>query len=178
MSVTGPKPKPSAMLKIHGPVRKDRRLPDEVIPDGGIPERPKILKGPAKTEWERLAPLLYEKGVLTTWDMAAFAQYCFHWGEWYSLGQAIKKAKGAKKASDGQKAEPGKKDLRTRYTAKTSKGGECLDVLVQAQFKALAACRSLATEFGLTPSSRTRIKTGDKQKDNPFEALASRQQGA
>ncbi len=91
-------------------------------------ERPKFLKGPAKREWERLAPLLYEKGVLTTWDMATFAQYCWHWGEWYSLGQAIKKANGATKASEGKK----------------------LDLLVHMQLKVLAACRSLATELGMT----------------------------
>ncbi|HEG43230.1 MAG TPA: P27 family phage terminase small subunit, partial [Phycisphaerales bacterium] len=106
------------------------------------------------------------KEVLTTWDLTTFAQYCWHWGEWRALCSAIKKAK------------EGKKDLRSRYTATTSKGGECLDVLVQAQFKTLAICRSLATEFGLTPSSRTRIKTGGKQKGNVFGELDSRRKGA
>lgn len=166
MAKPGPRPKPTANLKLHGTFRKDRRFEDEPVPDGGMPERPTFLTGPAKKEWGRLALLLYEKGVLTTWDLTTFAQYCWHWGEWVSLGRAIKKAKGDKK------------DLRTRYTATTSKGGECLDVLVQAQFKALAACRSLATEFGLTPSSRTRIKIGEKKEENPFAKLAKQQRPA
>ena len=166
MGQPGPKRKPTANLKLHGTYRSDRRFADEPVPDGGMPERPKFLTGPAKKEWERLAPILYEKGVLTTWDMTTFAQYCFHWGEWVSLGRAIKKAKA------------GKKDLRSRYTAITSKGGECLDVLVQAQLKALAASRSMAIEFGLTPSSRTRIKVGEKPAENPFAALADKQRNA
>lgn len=166
MAPRGRPPKPSASLKLQGTYRADRRFADEPVPDAGIPVRPKFLTGPAKKEWERLGPLLIEKGVLTTWDVAAFTQYCWHWGEWVSLGRAVKKAKN------------GMKDLRSRYTSTTSKGGECLDVLVQAQFKALVACRSLATEFGLTPSSRTRIKTGAKQEENPFAKLAEQQRGA
>lgn len=166
MAPRGKKPDPTAMLKLRGTYRKDRRSADEPIPDGGMPERPKFLTGPAKIEWERLAPLLYEKGVLTTWDLAAFTMYCVELGEYVSLCRAIKKAKD------------GKTDMQSRYTSKTSKGGECLAVLVQARFKALAACRSMATEFGLTPSSRTRIKTGDKQADNAFAALANKHKSA
>lgn len=174
MAPRGRPPKPTANLKLQGTYRADRRYADEPVPDNGILERPKFLIGAAKKEWERLAPLLIEKGVLTTWDMAAFAQYCWHWGEWVSLGRAIKKGKWVGGKTDGEI----KKDMRTRYTARTSKGGECLDVLVQAQFKALAACRSLATEFGLTPSSRTRIKTGGKQEESSFAGLVRRQREA
>ncbi len=174
MAKTGRPRKPTADLKLCGTFRKDRRFDDEPVPDSGTLERPKFLKGPAKKEWERLAPLLYEKGVLTTWDLGAFAQYCWHWGEWVSLCQAIKKGKWVGGKEDGKI----KKDMRTRYTARTSKGGECLDVLVQAQIKALNACRSLATEFGLTPSSRTRIKMGDKQEENVFAKLAAQNRSA
>ena len=61
---TGRPRKPTAILKLHGTDRGDRRYSGEPDPEVSIPDRPKFLKGEAKKEWDRIAPKLEKKTVL------------------------------------------------------------------------------------------------------------------
>lgn len=74
MGKRGPAPAPTALKLVRG-VRKDRVNDAEPQP-GGVPVRPRWLQGEARRVWERLAPDLVRKGVLTSWDVDSFAAFC------------------------------------------------------------------------------------------------------
>jgi len=138
-------------LKLHGTYRDDRRYDDEPAPVVKVPQMPNFLKGMARKEWQRVAPLLAAKKCLTEWDRSMLAAYCFEWGVYESL---CKKLKG-----------PGD------YVAITTNGNEIMSPMLAARNKALKNFKELAAEFGLSPASRTRIKTSDSEESNPFQEL-------
>lgn len=74
--MAGRKPKPTAVKKLEGNPGKRKLNKKEPIPAKGMPECPDWLLPEAKKEWERLADLMNQMGVLTEVDMAAFAAYC------------------------------------------------------------------------------------------------------
>ena len=72
--VAGRKPKPTALKKLEGNPGKRKLNTKEPIPAKGMPNCPEWLLPEAKKEWERLADLMNQIGVLTEVDMAAFAE--------------------------------------------------------------------------------------------------------
>ena len=74
--MAGRKPKPTAMKKLEGNPGKRKLNTKESVPAKGMPACPDWLMPEAKKEWERLAKLMNQMGVLTEVDMAAFAAYC------------------------------------------------------------------------------------------------------
>lgn len=145
--------KPTANLKLTGNYRGDRRHADEPTPDVRIPERPKFLTGEGKKEWERIAPLLADKKCLTDWDRAMLTAYCKEWADYVYLSRKVKP-----------------KD----YLVQTINGNLIQNPLIAVRNRALKNCKEIAAEFGLSPSSRTRLSIGDSQPDNPFAALLNR----
>ena len=69
--MAGRKPKPTAIKKLEGNPGKRKLNTKEPIPAKGMPECPEWLLPEAKREWERLADLMNQMGVLTEVDMAA-----------------------------------------------------------------------------------------------------------
>jgi len=136
----GRKKKPTANLKLAGTFRKDRRNNDEPTPDVVIPDMPKFLKGEARREWLRIAPLLAKRKCLTEWDRSMLAIYCQEWGKYVRLNKEFDTDVGMVNM------------LRESTTL-------------------LKNVTSIATQFGLTPSSRTSLSMGKADTDNPFEAL-------
>ncbi|MCU1356394.1 MAG: Phage terminase, small subunit [Acidimicrobiales bacterium] len=67
--------KPTNLALIAGD-RKDRINTDEPIPAVDDVQPPEWLSTRALAEWHRLAPDLEAKGVLTAWDVQAFAEWC------------------------------------------------------------------------------------------------------
>ncbi len=61
----------------------------EPIPAKGMPNCPEWLLPEAKKEWERLADLMNQIGVLTEVDMAAFAAYCQSYARWKEAQEHI-----------------------------------------------------------------------------------------
>ena len=74
--MAGRKPKPTAVKKLEGNPGKRKLNTKEPVPAKGMPDCPEWLLPEAKKEWERLADLMNQMGVLTEVDMAAFAAYC------------------------------------------------------------------------------------------------------
>lgn len=142
--------KPTAQLKIHGTYRDDRRFADEPTPQVAIPDMPNHLTGEAKKEWERIAPLLAKMKCLTEWDRSLLAAYCFEWAVYVELCKKVKV-----------------KD----FTMTTINGNKIQNPLLAARNRALKNLKELATEFGLSPSSRTRISKSETEDVNPFMAL-------
>lgn len=75
MGKRGPASAPTALKLIRGDresrINREEPLPGEmqVVPPAWLPDS-------ALEVWERLAPDLVAKGVLTTWDVDAFADLC------------------------------------------------------------------------------------------------------
>lgn len=66
--MAGRKPKPTALKELEGNPGKRKMNTKEPVPDKGMPACPKWLLPEAKKEWERLAKLMNQMGVLTQVD--------------------------------------------------------------------------------------------------------------
>jgi P27 family predicted phage terminase small subunit len=75
MGKRGPAPAPTALKLIRGD-RESRVNRDEPLPAEGQVSAPSWLPAEARGVWDRLAPDLMAKGVLTPWDVDAFADLC------------------------------------------------------------------------------------------------------
>ena len=87
--MAGRKPKPTAIKKLEGNPGKRKLNTKEPIPAKGMPNCPEWLMPEAKKEWERLADLMNQMGVLTEVDMAAFAAYCQSYARWKEAQEHI-----------------------------------------------------------------------------------------
>ena len=69
--MAGRKPKPTAVKKLEGNPGKRKLNSKEPVPAKGMPTCPDWLMPEAKKEWERLAELMNQMGVLTEVDMVS-----------------------------------------------------------------------------------------------------------
>lgn len=118
---------------------------NSLMPDWLMPE--------AKKKWERLAKLMNQMGVLTEVDMAAFAAYCQSYARWREAQEHI--------TSGGS-------------TFETDKGYQQQTPWVGIANTNQKLMLQAASEFGLTPSSRSRIVAGNgkvKETEDEMEAL-------
>ena len=147
MGARGPKPKPKA-LKILDGTRADRINDTEPIAPEGVPTPPDHLDEIAVKEWERIAPILHKMKVLTIADGAALAIYCMTYSEWVQAQAKIKKQGMA---------------------IATGLGGLKINPHLTVAIQARATLIKILSEFGCTPSSRSRVTVAD---DKPTDALA------
>lgn len=151
----GRKPKPTAKKKLQGNPGR-RPLPAEEPEFTGTTTAPKWLDSTARQEWRRLAPRLELLGILTAADRAAFAIYCSQ----YSRMVRAEKFLQSPKAGGSEVYVTATGALRTWPH-------------VHIANQAAKVCKEFITEFGLTPSSRTRLrmdppKKGDQADDFLF----------
>lgn len=148
--VRGTKPAPTR-LKILKGVEKARINRNEPVAAPGIPDCPEHLDELARKEWERITPFLLQMGVLSKIDGTSLALYC----EAHSLRvQAFEKI-----GDEGMVTE-------------TQRGGDRVTSWVKVHEQARRDCMRFLVEFGVTPSSRSRIKvTPEKPKDELAEFL-------
>lgn len=140
----GRKPKPTNSKVIQGTFRKDRHAGSEATPDPAIPPPPEHLNQVASVEWGRVSQELYNCGLLTRVDRAALAAYCVVYARWVE-------------------AEEGVREKGMIY--KTPNGAVQQSPLVGIANRSLDIMHKYLVEFGMTPSSRSRIKV-----DPPKEA--------
>lgn len=160
MARKGKKPTPTKDKIGKGTYRKDRAHADEVefdIMAENCPA-PGVLDANGKQEWDRIVPQLQSRGILNVTDQSIVLAYCLEM-------QAYLKAKKDIEAK-GEYLEAENKAGATYYAINPS---------VQIGNKALSNAMRIATEFGFTPSSRTRISVGGSKKtENPDEATLMR----
>ena len=147
MGKRGTKKKPTALKmlsnkKFHGQGREN-----EPQPDIEIPECPDFLAEDAIKEWEYMAPILQEHGLITKLDKALFAAYCQGYGTWAEISRMLKD---------------------TKLIYKTEKGNITVNPLVWLQGKALGHMIKAAVQFGLSPSSRSDVSTKVRDEANPY----------
>jgi P27 family predicted phage terminase small subunit len=148
----GRKPKPSNLKIIQGTARKDRMNKREPNVKTKIPNFPNGLPKEAKVEWDRISKELFDLGVLTEIDRAPLVAYCVVWARWIAAERKIKKEGLVVSVTDSQ----GQKQKRQNPYLKIADSN-------------LAILKTFAVEFGLTPSSRTRVEVKNNENEpNPF----------
>ena len=117
---------------------EEKPLSDSGVPPDGIPDCPAHLEGEARAEWFRTASVLQEMGLLTRADRSALAAYCVVYARWLQAEAQVKKHGTIVKSPE--------------------KGFPMTSPYLTVANQALEAMRKLLIEFGLTPSSRSRIR--------------------
>lgn len=144
MAVAGRRPKPVELRVLEGNPGH-RPLPENTPkPRPTKPKKPAWLDALARREWNRACKLLGPLGLLTEIDGAALGVYC----------QAYSRLKAAEDviAEHGLTFEDFRSDPKPRP-----------EVLIAE--KAMRTIRMMAAEFGMTPSSRSRIELKGRDSD-------------
>lgn len=148
----GRKPKPSHLHLVNGNPGKRPRKRREPTPDLGIPNPPEHLSPAARIAWGAMAVKLNEMGVLAYADAWALEQLAENYAEILAWRELIEE--------------------KGRMVTVTMSNDELRDVVNPACI-ALSDTekrfRAMMCEFGLTPSSRTRVdaKTESQEKVDP-----------
>lgn len=140
MATRGRKPKPTAMKELEGNPGKHPLNTSEPKPNKKAPACPKWLEPEAKKEWRRLAKQMEAIGILTEVDMAAFAGYCQAYARWKEAEEFITQHGTIVKTPSGYWQQVPQVSIAQTY---------------------LKIMNKFAEQFGLTPSSRSRIIASD-----------------
>jgi P27 family predicted phage terminase small subunit len=145
----GRPPLPTHIKLVQGTARPHRLNPNEPKPPLAVPEPPTHLTEQEKAKFISMAEMLVRRGVMTELDAGALARYATAWCRWVDAEAEIKKR---------------------GLVVKTS-----ADFVIQNPFLAVAnRCMNqmaqIESEFGLTPSARTRIRMEELTGEiDPFE---------
>lgn len=162
MSLRGAKPKPTRMKALSGTLRPHRMNPAEPDPPPGVPEAPPHLTAAAREEWTRVTEEIAGLGIVTCLDRGTLAAYCQAYGRWVAAEEAL-----------GRMAR--KDAITSGIVIRTKSGNAIQNPLVGAANKAMADMVRYAAEFGMTPSSRTRVAAFEvDDEDDPFAQFKRR----
>jgi P27 family predicted phage terminase small subunit len=115
-----------------------------------MPEAPSHLSEAAVKEWDRVVEELTGSGMLTGLDMGALAAYCQAYGRWVDAESVLSKMVNT---AEG-------------LIIKTVSGNYIQNPIVGVANKAMSDMVKFASEFGMTPSARSRVvvsKGGEKK---------------
>jgi P27 family predicted phage terminase small subunit len=143
----GRKPKPTKKKLLEGEPNKNRINFSEPNYQGEI-KRPPYLDYHAKKKWDEVAPELIRSGVLKVTDVDMFAGYCMVYSKWRQSLRKLNKMGYWLVKGDGQNRQ-----VYQNPIAKTADD-------------AMSQMLRLGVEFGLSPSSRSRITTIDDDGDD------------
>jgi P27 family predicted phage terminase small subunit len=113
----------------------------EPRPRDVLPKCPSVLQGEAKREWRRMAKKLHDAGLLSEIDGAALTTYCLTWARLMDAEEKLRTIGAVVKTPNGWLAH-------SPYLAIATKATEQLVRIL--------------VEFGMTPSSRSRISVPPK----------------
>ncbi|SHH59136.1 phage terminase small subunit P27 family [Clostridium grantii] len=149
MAQRGRKPKPTAIKVLEGNPGKRQLNEFEPKPDKKPPRCPAWLDSEAKKEWRRVSKQLVELGILTEVDMAAFAGYCEAYARWKEAEEFISKHGTIVKTPSGYWQQVPQVSIAQTY----------LKIMIK-----------FCEQFGLTPSSRSRI-VADKGSNDSLDPM-------
>ena len=151
MRKRGPPKKPTEIAKMQGNPGK-RPLPEgEPLPKKVMPERPYCCGKYGNELWARLAPKLFDLGLLTEIDDVQFAIHCESYDQYRKCVNLITKHGALTEGSKGQSVKNPAFELRN----------DCFNQLKQ-----------LAQQFGLTPSARAGLNVGSQgEGDDPLSQI-------
>jgi len=142
----GRKPKPTHLKAITGNPGKRPLNAHEPAPEIQIPDCPEQLGPLAQKEWNRLVGDLAKLRLITALDRAALAAYCGAYALWAEATEAIQKYGSMVKSPTGF-------PMQSPYVAIANRQAEMM--------------MRIASEFGFTPASRSRIAAPAKGNDEP-----------
>jgi P27 family predicted phage terminase small subunit len=134
----GRRPTPTRLKMLTGNPGKRPLNHDEPRPEANIPECPPELGPVARAEWDRLVGELAALRLLTNLDRAALAAYCGAYALWADATAQIEKYGAMIKSPQGF-------PIQSPYLAIANRQAEIM--------------MRIASEFGFTPASRSRIAT-------------------
>jgi P27 family predicted phage terminase small subunit len=146
----GRKPLPSNVVRLRGNPGKRKLNDAEPRPAARTPPCPPCLGEEARKEWQRLSKELAALGLLTGLDRNLLAAYCQAHAMWTEAVASIARYGTMVKSPNGY-------PMQSPYVAVANKQ---VDIMVR-----------IAAELGMTPSSRTRIRVGDRAPEDPFETF-------
>jgi P27 family predicted phage terminase small subunit len=149
----GPRARP-VPLKLREGERPDRRPrnPPTAPIAATAPLPPEHLSDVAAETWNRLAPQLHSKGLLTEWDLEMFGIGCEAYAKWRRASQLV---------NDSDVLIRGYRGSLVRNPA-SQVARENGEVVLR-----------WAREFGLTPSARSGIDLGEGDDDGALNRLLS-----
>jgi P27 family predicted phage terminase small subunit len=134
----GRRPKPTRLKVLTGNPGKRPLNETEPRPEPAVPECPPELGEVARREWDRLARELGPLRITTNLDRGALAAYCGAYALWAEAMEAIQKYGSMIKSPSGF-------PVQSPYLAVANRQTEIM--------------MRVASEFGFTPASRSRIST-------------------
>lgn len=134
----GPAPLPTAIKELRGnpgkrPLNDREPKPGQLVAIGDPPE---FLGEYGQAEWHRVGPVLIALGLLTEADLMTFVNYCMN-VDILMMAQ---------------------RDIETHGMTIYGARGTVKNPALTSFASASNALRQLAAEFGMTPSSRSRMK--------------------
>ena len=144
----GRKPKPTALkLLLNNPGHRPLNPREPTYPTGSL-ECPKELNIEARAEWDRVSPLLVDRGQATAVDRAVLAGYCVKYAQWQALETEAAK-------------HP--------FIVATATGYPIPNPALGMANRVFSLMLRAAAELGITPSSRTRVSMVDVVSANPLD---------
>ena len=142
----GRKPTPSHLKMVTGTYRADRSAANEPRPRRDLPSAPAHMSDRGKEAWEYVVGILDRMGVLTEADALAVELLCEARSDWMSARDAIREHGGETYVTEAGliKAHPA----------------------VAMRNDAARRMQSMLAEFGMSPSSRSKVSSehqGDKE---------------
>jgi len=107
----------------------------------------------AKREWRRMGKRLHKLGLVTEIDASALAAYCIAWSRWVRAETGLQKSGLVIKALSGRLVR---------------------NPLLLVANEAMSQMLKLMVEFGMTPSSRSKVTTTSAKEGDPFEDYLAR----
>ena len=149
----GPRPKPTRLKQLSGNPGKRKLNASEARLVRSMPSCPKHLIAEARQEWRRVATLLYDAGLLTLIDRGLLAALC------QAYGRSVR----------------AERDLTKHGSVTYTIHG----TLKQSPYAVVARdaaeqYRKLAVEFGMSPSSRSRVTAAEMEQMSLADLLFER----
>ena len=146
----GRKPKPTAIKLLEGNPGKRALNHAEPKPRVVLPRPPEHLSDDEKAKWKLTVKELYPLGLITTIDKDALAMYCVIFVRWLKAEKMVR-----------EKGE----------IIKTAAGNIIQNPYLSIANRALDQLNKLGAEFGMTPSSRSRVKADLVDPDQELERM-------
>ncbi|HAH06655.1 MAG TPA: phage terminase small subunit P27 family [Elusimicrobia bacterium] len=172
MGRRGPRPTPTALAQLRGEPghrKKNRKEPKPKTAKIGQP--PPSLDAVGRKEWLRVASELHRLGLFTVIDRGALESVCHSYSRWRDIEDQIAKLKKSQLVRSRLKAkQPSLVVLPEGLqdpTPEEDTESEKLYKLMVLSLKCHQNYRTLCVEFGMTPSSRTRLECASPDPVNP-----------
>lgn len=141
-------PLPTNLKVLRGTAQPCRMNSQEPKPDTNV-SMPGGLTKEEQQHWQQVAGHLQEAGVLTVMDVQALKLYCRIYAKWHESNEKLD--------------EYGP-------VIKTKAGHPALSPYFKISQKYLDQLLTILREFGMTPSSRTKIHASSDKPDDDYEA--------